>query len=110
MIESRSTDIEALRALPRVLARLNAQAEGTETAELLSLAGQCYEAIDEISSLGLGQNYYEACIRARPHSAVARGCYSRIESSISAGYTGTGGTRVPGDVQRDLRALRELAD
>lgn len=110
MVEDRATDIEALRALPRVLARLSAHPDSTENAELLSLAGQCYEAIDEISSLGLGQNYYEACIRAQPHSAVARGCYTRLEGSISAGYTGTGGTRVPGDVQSELRALKELAN
>lgn len=109
LVENRATDIEAMRALPRVLALLSAKAGTTEEADLLRLAGQCYEAIDEISSLGLGQNYFEACVRARPHSPTARSCYASLESSILMGYTGTSGTHLPEDVRQELDVLRELS-
>ncbi len=53
--------------------------------------------------------YLEACIREKPHSAIAAACSERMYDRAWFGWSGSGGTRIPPDVTRRLGELRQLA-
>jgi hypothetical protein len=53
--------------------------------------------------------YYEACVRELPHSSLAKRCYERYEQSVYVGYTGSGGTNIPDELQVILSELKKLA-
>ena len=53
--------------------------------------------------------YYEACIRNAPHTEVSGKCYKKYEANVNFGYTGSGGTSIPEDLQTLLKELKKLA-
>jgi hypothetical protein len=53
--------------------------------------------------------YLEACIREKPHSEIAVLCSDRMYDRAWVGWTGSGGTRIPPDIRKNLHDLRELA-
>lgn len=105
----RSGEIEYLRA-SAVLHDLLSMAKDPETqAKALLLLGRSYDALRGLGLWTLHEHYYEACIRVKPHSDVSKQCYERYEGSVYYGYSGSGGTFIPEDVQKKLDELKKLA-
>jgi hypothetical protein len=80
------------------------------TAKALYLAGIASEATRDMNFWTLHETYYERCIQADPHSPLARQCYARYADSITLGYSGSGGVRIPPEVGRHLAKLKALAE
>lgn len=83
--------------------------DGKHVSETLYLLGNAYDLLDDQVISPLPEMYYETCIRRDPHSATAQKCYSRYESNVYFGYTGSGGTSIPDDLADNMKQLKELA-
>lgn len=79
--QSHSGIISSLRA-SALLHEVIENPKATNYADALYSAGLVSELLMDISVWSLNQSYYEACIRARPHTYLAEQCYMRLEASI----------------------------
>ena len=89
------------------------QAEGPREAlgaRALYLAGLASEATRDMNFWTLHESYYEQCIRVLPKTKQAQQCYERLKDSITLGYSGSGGIRIPPEVSKRLENFRLLAD
>jgi len=74
------------------------------------MLGQAYDVLPDLGAWNiLPDIYYEACIRERPRSALARQCFKNYERNIVIGFSGSGGTYIPNSERKKLRALKKLA-
>ena len=104
-----SADVLFLRASAAVHDFLGKYPDGRKTAEGLLLAGTIYDILQDRLTSPLPEMYYEACVRQMPHSDVAQKCYRQYEASVFFGYSGSGGTAIPEDVQQLMEELRRKA-
>ena len=57
----------------------------------------------------MNEDYFELCVRAVPHSEVAKKCFARFEESLISGFSGSSGIAVPSDVHNRIEELRSIA-
>ena len=111
---NKSGDIYFLRALSTLHllmeSELSTKLNKDQLGQALYLMGFCYEAVKDLSISTLHESYYESCIGAVAHSPWSKKCYNRLEESLFFGFTGSGGSRIPADVQKKLEGLRSLAN
>ena len=103
----RSGDVFYLRASATLHDLLGRAPKGKHAAEALLLSGIAYEALRDMGLWSLHEFQYKGCILAAPHTDVAKNCYTRLEESIYAGYSGSGGVSIPADVLRELKELKK---
>lgn len=80
------------------------------SAKALYWAGIAAEATRDMNFWTLHENYYEHCIRTQPHSNQAQQCFTRLNDSVTLGYSGSGGVRVPPEISKRLEMFRALAN
>jgi tetratricopeptide (TPR) repeat protein len=102
-------DVLYLRASALLHEQLVRFPGGKRASEAMLLAGDAYRLLGETLLSPLPEMYYEACVRQSPHTTVGERCFARFEESIYFGYSGSGGTFIPGDVQELLTELKELS-
>jgi hypothetical protein len=73
--------IEYLRA-SALLHELVEEPQQSFHADALDKAGIAEELLQPVSLAGVGQSYFETCIRSRPHSERAETCFSHLERSV----------------------------
>ena len=101
--------IATLRATAYLHAALEKEPQAIWRGEALYLLGVATAATLDPLLWDLDSLYLEACIREKPHSAIARQCADRMYDRAWFGWTGSGGTRIPPDVAQRLGELRLLA-
>ena len=101
-------DIEYLRATDLLHEYLRVTKGAKGVAQAYYLLGQAYEVLDELGHWNLHETYYESCIKAVPHSDLAKKCYGRLESSIYAGFSGSSGVHIPSLERQRLKTLKEM--
>lgn len=108
-VSERSGDVLFLRALSdlHIVMAMNLTKE--QLGEALYLTGVSYETVRDLAVWSLHESYYESCIRRVPHSKWSEKCYQRLEESVYFGYSGSGGLKLPIDVQVHLQDLQKLA-
>jgi hypothetical protein len=102
-------DIEYLRAtaaLHEYLAKKPKTKAGL--AEAYWLLGESYEVLDELGDWNLHELYFESCIKAFPHSDLAKKCFGRLEASIYFGFSGSSGVHIPEGDRQKLGQLKEM--
>ncbi len=106
----RSADILYLRASSALHDFMSRFPDDPRVGEVLLMIGMCYESLEDRQVWSMHDLYYEACVRKVPHSTVAHACYVRYQQSVYFGFTGSGGTFLPPEVQRHLDELKKLAE
>jgi hypothetical protein len=106
----KGSDVDQMRALAGLLPRLATDLKPDELGESLYLVGICYEGLSDLSLFSLHENYYESCVRSVSHTPWAKKCYDKLEESIRFGYSGSGGTHIPVEVQLYLDSLKKSLD
>lgn len=103
--------VELLRAsalLHRLLEGAEKKNDG-ERARILYLLGLIYHELPFFFVNELPELFLEQCIRDYPKSKEAQKAYSLYRDIAVIGFTGSGGTRLPDDVQLQLKELHDLA-
>jgi len=72
--------------------------------------GKIYSNGSYMDQFLLPENYFESCIKAIPHSALARICYKEMETRITLGWTGSSGTKVPKEEMKRLAKMKTLSN
>lgn len=101
--------IPALRAAGYLHAAIAREPEAPWRGEALFLLAIATATTSEPALWELDGLYLEACVRTKPHSDDARACVARYGERLRLGWTGSGGTRIPPDLQRRQAELTELA-
>jgi len=107
---TKTPEVEVLRAsglLHRGFA--NNQISKEERGQALYLLGLSYSKLPLFFPDELPEFYLEACVRENPNSSVARAAYNLFKEIITLGYTGSGGTHLPGDVLSKMDELYRVA-
>ncbi|MFP5459623.1 MAG: hypothetical protein ACLGG7_12875 [Bacteriovoracia bacterium] len=55
-----------------------------------------------------GNHFFKQCIRRYPKSAIAKSCFEEYKESVEFDFTGSAGTQIPADIQRELKDLEKL--
>lgn len=105
----RSADILYLRTSAAAHELLRVAPNGAHASEALLVAGTAYEVLNDPILWPVHEMYFDACIRKAPHTAIAQECYQRYEETIFVGYSGSGGTFIPDEVQAVMSELKALA-
>lgn len=108
-LADQGADVDFLRATAAAHDYMNRFPTGKHIAEVFRYLGKGYEALTDLSLWPLHQTYYEACIRSAPHGRIAQQCYENYEESLYTGYSGSGGTFIPVEEFKKLRALEKIA-
>lgn len=66
----------------------------SEKAEVYYMLGQSYQNINDPAFWDMHENYYEFCVRNKPHSALAKKCFNEFKDSIVFRNTGSAGTNL----------------
>ena len=60
------------------------------------------------SFFGSGDLFLKQCVKRYPKSSVAKKCFDEYKDSIEFQFTGSSGTRIPQDIQKELDDLAKL--
>ena len=104
-----SGDILYLRASAVAHDLLSRAPNGPLASRALLMEGMAYEVLNNPLVWPVHEMYYEACVRKSPHTEIAQECYDRFESSVFFGYSGSGGTFIPPDIESTLEELKGLS-
>jgi tetratricopeptide (TPR) repeat protein len=99
--------LEASGLLHRTLGQPHSQAERAEAYYLLGLIET---RIGRSYWLSQAEAYLETAIRLAPGEDTAADAYALLDEFLVAGYSGSGGTHVPPDIQAKLDQLRAIAE
>lgn len=80
-----------------------------QRARILRLLGVAYSEIPFLFVSDLPELFLEECIREYPGTDDARKAFQLYQQLVTLEYTGSGGTRVPSDIEVNLRELYDLA-
>lgn len=105
----RSADVDWLRATQVLHEYLSKFSRGQYVAEAYMSLGVSYEALRGLQLEQLPEVYFESCILAQPHTALAGSCYSRLEEGVHISYSGSAGTHLPQEVKNRLVQLRKFS-
>lgn len=101
--------VSMLRATGYLHAALEKEPRAIWRGEALYLLGVATAATLDPLLWELDSLYLEACVREKPHSAIARHCVERMYDRAWFAWSGSGGTNIPTDVAQLLGELRQLA-
>jgi hypothetical protein len=110
-LSGRSGTVELLRATALLHGYLESDGHHvpTERGEGLLLLGEAYQELSISMPGELPEIFFEQCVREFPGSAQAREAFDRYEELVALSFTGSGGVRIPDDVQRGIDELKRLA-
>ncbi|MDJ0852744.1 MAG: hypothetical protein QNK04_30615 [Myxococcota bacterium] len=89
---------------------VEASPSASELAEAYYWLGVIESHVGRSFLLSQTESFLEASIRTAPGEPTAEKAFALLEEFVISGYTGSSGTRIPGDVQERLEALRVLID
>ena len=107
---ARTPEVEVLRA-SGILHRAFADNSITskDRGQALYILGLSYSKLPLFFPDELPEFYLEACVRENPNTTVARSAYNLFKEIITLGYTGSGGTHIPGDILAKIDELYRVA-
>jgi tetratricopeptide (TPR) repeat protein len=82
----------------------------SQRAEAYYLLGVIETRIGRSYWLSEAEAYLETAIRLAPGEPIAMQAYTLLDEFLVSGYSGSGGTHVPPDIQTKLERLRRLAE
>lgn len=99
-------EVNYLRALAVLHDLLRKFPQSQEMPEALYLIGESYRPLQELGLWNLQEKYFQACVLQVPHTELAEKCYKRFEESIVFGFSGSSGTHIPPEMQKQLQFLK----
>lgn len=68
----------------------------------------CERRYEEKALYSMPELYLKQCVLEHPESKVAPSCLTEYQDLIHMAYTGSSGTHIPEDVQREIESMKEL--
>ncbi|MGE3975514.1 MAG: hypothetical protein AB7F59_13395 [Bdellovibrionales bacterium] len=86
---------------------LNLHPETKIRPNILFWLAQCDQTLNNNFFYSLSNIYLKECMNHYPNHPVAKQCFKEYESNTLFSYSGSGGTHVPSEVQKELNNLRK---
>ena len=102
-------EVRALVATVHLHDFIETKPEPSKNAEALYWLGRSYERLGDIGLWNLNEAYYRACVDALPHTEISEKCFAAYADSVTLGFSGSGGVRVPKSVREHLDRIRGKA-
>lgn len=102
-------DVPMLRAAALLSRALSLKPTHPKRGRALYLLGVSATHVRSTLLWDLDLLYFEACVRENPKKPIAKECYAAFDEQLVAGFSGSGGTRIPPDEQARLEQLKALA-
>ncbi len=83
--------------------------QAKDKSEILYLLGFCYSKLQPFFVNELPEFYLEQCMMEFPGSNSAKASYELYKELVTLGYTGSGGTEIPKDIELRLKELHDLS-
>jgi hypothetical protein len=58
----------------------------------------------------LPEQYLKKCILESPASPIAPSCLKEYKDLVTMAYTGSSGTNIPSDIQREMKTFQDLIE
>ena len=101
------TDLQA--AVQSLVAFIAHHDRDPATGEAMFMLGDLRSLAGIGAGLAGSSFYLKEAIRRRPRSRLAERAFAVLESNVAVAYSGSGGFRIPGSMQRMLEQFRALA-
>ncbi len=77
------------------------------TPEILYYLAICDHELNNNFFYSLAELYLKECVIKYPTSKIAKKCFLKYEDIITSSFTGSAGTDIPDDVQRELKTMSD---
>lgn len=101
-------DVDLLMASGLLSNFLFENPESKMAPEALYWVGVAEKYLEREEFFGTGEHFLKDCVRRYPKAPIAKECFNEYKESIEFNYSGSRGTDVPADVQRELDSLEAL--
>jgi hypothetical protein len=108
-LRGRKGTVELLRATALLHSLKEDKIAPEKRAKVLYLLGLAYSELPFFFADELPELFLESCIREFPGTETAQRAFSLYKEIVTLGFTGSGGVRVPDDIEAELTELRNLA-
>lgn len=102
-------DVSYLRSISFAQQALAHAPNDAQKAQAFYLLGSAYSVLGNPLLWNLGGYYFEACVKAAPHTQVSQMCFDRWLEDATFNYTGSRGTDLPSELPSKADELRKLA-
>lgn len=78
--------------------------------EILYWLSFCERRYEQKAFYSLPELYLKQCVTEFPGSAIAPSCLKEYQDLVTMAYTGSSGTHIPKDVDRELKAMKDMVE
>lgn len=78
--------------------------------EILYWLSFCERRYEQKAFYSLPELYLKQCVTEFPGSTIAPSCLKEYQELVTMAYTGSAGTHIPKDVDRELKAMKEMVE
>lgn len=68
----------------------------------------CERRYEQKAFYSMPEMYLKQCVLEHPESAVAPSCLKEYQDLVNIAYTGSSGTHIPKDVEKEIESMKEL--
>lgn len=78
--------------------------------EILYWLSFCERRYEQKAFYSLPELYLKQCVLEFPEAPVAKSCLQEYQDLVTMAYTGSSGTHIPKDVEREIKAMKEMVE
>lgn len=103
-------DLEDLKVSSVLYKYLDQYPESPLKPEILYWLSFCERRYEQKAFYSLPELYLKQCVTEFPGSSIAPSCLKEYQELVTMAYTGSSGTHIPKDVERELKAMKEMVE
>jgi hypothetical protein len=103
-------DIAYLRVSSVLYKFLNENPETSLKPDILYWLSFCERRYEQKAFYSLPELYLKQCVTEFPSTPVAKSCLKEYQELVNMAYTGSSGTHIPKDVERELKSMKEMIE
>lgn len=101
-------DLKYLKTSSVLYKFLEQNPETTLKPEILYWLSFCERRYEETAFYSMPEMYLKQCVLEHPESNIAPSCLKEYQELVSMAYTGSSGTHIPEDVEKEIQTMKDL--
>lgn len=103
-------DISYLKVSSVLYKFLEQNPESKMKPEIFYWLSFCERRYEQKAFYSLPELYLKQCVTEFPEAPIAKSCLKEYQELVTIAYTGSSGTHIPKDVDRELKAMKEMVE
>lgn len=84
--------------------------ESSVKPDILYWLSFCERRYEQKAFYSLPELYLKQCVLEHPEAPIAMSCLKEYQDIVTMAYTGSSGTHIPKDVEKELKSMKEMVD